>query len=71
MDRALEEEHLRKAKADIAEARARIERQQALVARLERDGHDTATAKSLLQTMHETLAVMEEHQRLIVAARAR
>jgi hypothetical protein len=66
MDRAVEEEHLRKAEADIAEAHARIERQRTLLARLEMQGHDTATAKSVLQTMHETLALMEQHRRLIL-----
>jgi hypothetical protein len=67
MDREIELEHLRKADADIVKGRERIERQQALVARLKRDGHDVSAAMALLQTMQETLAVMEEHRRTILA----
>jgi hypothetical protein len=66
MDRAIEQEHLRKADADIAEARQRIERQHVLVARMAGNGHDTAMAKELLQTMRETLVAMEEHRDQII-----
>jgi hypothetical protein len=66
MDRAIEQEHLRKADTDIAEARQRIERQHALVAHMAGNGHDTAMAKELLQTMRETLVAMEEHRDQII-----
>ena len=66
VDRATEQEHLRKAEAGIAEANGRIDRQRALLARLESDGHDTGMAKDLLQTMCETLAAMEQHRQLIL-----
>jgi hypothetical protein len=66
MDHAQEQEHLRKADADIAGARERIERQRTLIARMEENGHNVTTAKALLQTMRETLAVMEEHRQTIL-----
>jgi hypothetical protein len=66
MDQRSELSHLRKAEKDIADARARIKRQEQLVAHLEKDGHGTDTARSLLQTMRDTLSVMEEHRRLIL-----
>lgn len=66
VDRATEQEHLRKAEADIAEANDRIARQRALLAHLESDGHDTVMAKDLLQTMCQTLAAMEQHRQLIL-----
>jgi hypothetical protein len=67
MDRAVEEEHLRKAEANIAQGRDRTERQTLLVARLEVHGHDVTAANSVLQTMRQTLAVMEDHRRLILS----
>jgi predicted outer membrane protein len=66
MDQRAELAHLHKAEEDISGARARIERQEQLVARLQKDGHSTDTARSLLQTMRDTLSVMEEHRRLIL-----
>jgi predicted outer membrane protein len=66
MDQHAELSHLKKAEEDINGARVRIERQERLVARLENDGHNADTARSLLQTMRETLSVMEEHRRLIL-----
>jgi hypothetical protein len=66
MDPATEREHLRKADANIAAARKRIERQGVLVARLQDRDHDATTAKELLQTMRETLAAMEQHRQQIL-----
>jgi len=66
MDQRSEESHLHKADADNADARARVRRQEELLARLEKDGHKADAARSLLQTMRETLNVMEEHRRLIL-----
>jgi len=36
-------------------------------ARLEVHGHDVTAANSVLQTMRQTLAVMEDHRRLILS----
>lgn len=66
MDRVVELQHLRKTDAGIADARVRIERQIALIARLENHGHDATSAKWMLATMRETLILMEEHRTLIM-----
>src|SRR5262245_29551683 len=58
---------LAKADADIADALTRIERQRKLIYRMARDGHDTATARDLLQTLVETLRRMEDHRGILVA----
>jgi hypothetical protein len=65
MQRAKELEHLARAETDIAKAQERIERQIELIERLRRNGHDASAATSMLETMHQTLAVMEEHRLLI------
>jgi hypothetical protein len=66
MDRAIELDHLQKADVDLAKGRERVERQLELITRLTEHGHDVTAANSLLQTMRETLAVMEEHRRAIL-----
>jgi len=71
MDRKTEEEHLRKADADIAQGRERIERQKQLIERMAAHGHDVTAAKSILQTLHETLEVMKEHRETILKELAR
>jgi hypothetical protein len=68
MDRDVELEHLRKADADIADARERVARQVRLIARIEDAGRDTATARSLLETMRRTLTAMETNRRIILGA---
>ena len=65
MHRAIELEHLRKADATIAAALERVERQTSLVAQLTESGLETATAASVLATMHDTLAAMQQHRRII------
>lgn len=66
MDRQIELEHLRKADADIASGRRRIARQSKLIAELADRGHDVTTAKSVLLTMQDAMAIMEEYRRLIL-----
>jgi hypothetical protein len=66
MEKREELRHLRRADADIAAARSRIERQLELVGRLQEHGHDAETARSVLQTMRETLQLMEDHRELIL-----
>jgi hypothetical protein len=58
--------HLRKAEADLVAARERIKRQEELMSPLQEHGHDTSTAQSVLQTMRDTLTLMEEHRALIL-----
>ena len=66
MDRALELKHLRKADANIAQARERVVRQARLIKNLSSRGQDTSAGQSFLETMHCTLSVMEEHRLLIL-----
>jgi hypothetical protein len=66
MDREIEQEHLRMAEADLAQGEKRIERQRQLIERLAAHGHDVTTAKSILETMYETLEVMKEHRDAIL-----
>ena len=63
----LEEEHLAQADRHIAEAEARTETQQGLLARLRTAGGDVAEAEELLATMEQSLSVMREHRRLVLA----
>jgi hypothetical protein len=58
--------HLELANKHIADGQKRIEAQLALVAKLERDAHDTSQAKSLLQQFEETLALQLETRDRIV-----
>jgi len=57
MDRALLEDHLAKAKRHVQAGEQHSARQIAIIANLERRGHDTTTAKRLLEQFQEALAV--------------
>jgi hypothetical protein len=61
-------ERLMLAKADrhIAAARERIHCQEHRVATLERDGHDTAQGRELLEAFKATLQAMVEHRQVIL-----
>jgi hypothetical protein len=64
MDRSTLLEHLAQARRHVAAGKRLIARQRELVAELERDGHDSSTAKQLLR-------IFEETQKLHVADRDR
>ena len=66
MDRAIQLEHLAEAERHIAEGKARIVKQRAIIADLERDGHDTTQAYALLRTFLKTQAGHEEHRKSIL-----
>lgn len=68
---AREQADLVKADDHIAEAVARIERQEKLIWRLERDGHDIKQAEILLKTLKDGLKVMGDHRAQIVVEIAR
>ena len=51
----------------IATAESLIARQLSLLSDLERDGHATESARTLLQAMRESLRQMHAHRRLIEA----
>jgi hypothetical protein len=57
MDPALISEHLARAERHIAEGLAHLRHQHALIAELERDGHDAALARELLATLERTHAL--------------
>jgi hypothetical protein len=61
-DRATALRHLELANGHVAEGVRRVERQAALIAGLERDGHDTVQAKDLLEQLKTTLALQIEHR---------
>jgi len=65
MDAEQEQAHLARAEAEIADAHARIDHQRTIIAHLEALGQSTVTAKSVLQTMLESLEAMEDHRALI------
>ena len=64
MRRAMIEQHLTEIEQLIAHGEEIITRQRAIIANLQRDGHDTTMARELLATLEET-------QRLYVATRER
>jgi uncharacterized alpha-E superfamily protein len=65
MTMATAHDHLRQANWHIAEAERRIEKQRAVIERLAADGHDTASANELLNTMLRSLETMRRHRRTI------
>jgi hypothetical protein len=71
MNRSEELKHLRRADSEVAGARDRIQRQVTLIGRLEEHGHDVPAAQSVLQTMRQTLRLMEDHRELIIKELAR
>jgi hypothetical protein len=55
MDKSMLVEHLALAERHVAESEGVVRRQQHLIARLERDGHETSMAKELLQEFERSL----------------
>jgi hypothetical protein len=58
-------EKLAEADRHIAHAESLIARQRNVLAELERDGHDTDTARDLLEAMIQGLEQMQAHRRII------
>ena len=59
-------DHLAQAERHIAGGRLIIERQQALITELERDGHPTAQARALLDTFVELQRMHEDDRERIM-----
>jgi len=57
MDRAALQDRLAAAVRHVAEAERHVASQREVVAQLEREGHDTAHAKQLLEQFEEVLAI--------------
>ena len=65
MDRALIMENLAKAEEHVVLGQEHVWNQRKLVSRLERDGHDTTTARALLGLFENLLALhIEDRDRL-------
>ena len=58
---------LAQAERHIAEGKKHIGRQMVIIAELERDGHDTATAKELLDTLEQTQQLHESHRQHVLS----
>ena len=67
-DLATEREHLVKADLDIAEGERRVIAQQLLLERLQRAGHETGNAETLLATLRQTLDAWKAHRNEILRA---
>jgi hypothetical protein len=53
-------QHLDLAERHVSQGRERVHKQAALLARLERDGHNTEQAKSLLEQLERALSLQIE-----------
>lgn len=71
LDLATEREHLAKAELDLAQGRARIDRQSELVNRLRGAGQDAVAAEGLLALLKQTLKAWAGHRDIILATIAR
>jgi hypothetical protein len=61
------QQKLAEADHHIASAETLIDRQTYLLAELERDGHNTETARALLEAMQQSLKQMHAHRVIIEA----
>ena len=65
-DRATALRQLELANKHVSQGQQRVDRQAALIARLERDGHDTKQGMMLLEEMKITLALqIEDRDRIL------
>jgi hypothetical protein len=55
-------EHLAEAQQHVAQGQERIQKQRAIIADLERDGHDTGQASALLKTLLNIQALHEQRR---------
>jgi hypothetical protein len=67
MDKQFLMQHLAQAEAHIAQGRLHIERQEQRIAELERDGHDSSLARTLLDTLGEAQRLHEATRERILA----
>jgi hypothetical protein len=66
MDREMLQRHLALAEEHIATGEKNIARQRDLIAQLERDGHDTASARTFLREFEQLQALhIAERERLL------
>ena len=60
------QQELARVEQNIAEFKQRISDQEAVVVELERDGHSTKVAQSLLRQFRESLRLAHEHRELLL-----
>ena len=66
MDKALVRDHLEQARRHVADGDKHVARQRQLVAKLDRDGHDSSEARRLLEQFEELLRLhIQDRDRLI------
>ncbi|MDA9421513.1 MULTISPECIES: hypothetical protein [Bradyrhizobium] len=66
MDRTMLQQHLAMAERHVALGEHHLAKQEALIAELDRDGHDTADALKLLATMRATQRLhLQDRNRLL------
>lgn len=66
IDADIVRQHLKLANKHVSEGQQRVEAQLALVARLERDGHNTLQAKRLLEQFEQILALQHQTRDRII-----
>src|SRR5262249_36940706 len=66
MDDVREREHLALADRHIAKAKKHIARQKQVLVELERDGHETSEAVSMLRALEHSLHAFEQHREVIL-----
>jgi hypothetical protein len=62
----LQREHLAQADRHIADVKANIARQKERVAELERGGHESVLAVSMLHALEHCLHALEEHRKVVL-----
>jgi len=62
MDEKTLREHLAEAEAQVAKGLQHLAEQRAVIAELERDGHDTKTARELFATLMQSQELHIEHR---------
>jgi len=66
MDRRLLQQHLEQAERHIALGKQHLAKQEAIIAELDRDGHDTTDALAILVTLRETRSLhVQDRDRIL------
>jgi outer membrane protein TolC len=66
MDEALARTRLAKAEAAVSQETTEIEKQRAVIQRLQNEGHETERAERLLKTLEHSLAALKHHRDIML-----
>jgi uncharacterized membrane protein len=69
MERDVLEQHLAEAEQHVAEGWQHIERQEALIAEIDRKGYDAAEARKVLATLRDTQTIYEQEVERLLRAK--